>query len=356
MKNILLILGLSICSTAYIQSQTTVNEEIFDYTASIEVKKKEKLNDSPYSMFGDNTTVLKTDHERNLDHSLKIPLTENDKYVGLFELNFQTSIATITDTDGKLIVELKMSLDDVARFLTIDPHSEKYYSVSPYVYVNNNPLRFIDPTGMDWYEHNNGNVMWINEKDEKMKQMVDGWKHLGTEYQGITITVFKPDDYPTDQKHGGHFSQLNIQIGYKDPSTGKQSNYNWVQTVERDDMGKFIDPKRDNGNRPFYQDKDWNKQSQNVNGYDVVFSDAPDERTPNGYFNAELSLMGNTPDAIQYRNKSYAPNSGVQGQKIYNPIITLNYGFSVKNGNMSASPIRVVQPSPFQMKAIRTIP
>lgn len=50
------------------------------------------------------------------------------------------------------------------------------------------------------------------------------------------------------------------------------------------------------------------------------------------------------------------PNSGVQGQKIYNPIITLNYGFTVKNGVATYSPVKVVQPSSFQMKAIRTIP
>ena len=35
------------------------------------------------------------------------------------------------------------------RFTTMDPHSENYYSWSPYVYVANNPMKFIDPTGME---------------------------------------------------------------------------------------------------------------------------------------------------------------------------------------------------------------
>jgi hypothetical protein len=34
-------------------------------------------------------------------------------------------------------------------FLTIDPLAEKYYSVSPYAYCLNNPVRYLDPTGMD---------------------------------------------------------------------------------------------------------------------------------------------------------------------------------------------------------------
>ncbi len=32
---------------------------------------------------------------------------------------------------------------------TVDPKCEKYYSISPYVYCADNPLRFVDPTGQD---------------------------------------------------------------------------------------------------------------------------------------------------------------------------------------------------------------
>ena len=37
----------------------------------------------------------------------------------------------------------------VQRFTTVDPHAENYYSHSPYVYVKNNPLKYIDPDGRD---------------------------------------------------------------------------------------------------------------------------------------------------------------------------------------------------------------
>jgi RHS repeat-associated core domain len=39
---------------------------------------------------------------------------------------------------------------NLGRFSSVDPLAEKYYSHSPYVYVGNNPIKRIDPTGMDW--------------------------------------------------------------------------------------------------------------------------------------------------------------------------------------------------------------
>ncbi len=38
----------------------------------------------------------------------------------------------------------------LGRFTTMDPMAEKYYSVSPYAYCGNEPVRRIDPDGKDW--------------------------------------------------------------------------------------------------------------------------------------------------------------------------------------------------------------
>jgi RHS repeat-associated protein len=36
----------------------------------------------------------------------------------------------------------------IMRFTTVDPLAEKYYSVSPYAYCGNNPVKYIDPDGL----------------------------------------------------------------------------------------------------------------------------------------------------------------------------------------------------------------
>jgi RHS repeat-associated protein len=95
-------------------------------------------------------------------------------------------------------------------WLGVDPMWEKYQGISVFAYCANNPIRYIDPTGMDWYQDEGGNTIWYEGSENK-----EGYTNIGANYTyregNLTLTyeqneleileehILEPNDWSTSQ-------------------------------------------------------------------------------------------------------------------------------------------------------------
>lgn len=87
----------------------------------------------------------------------------------------------------------------ICRTTTMDPLAEKYYSTSPYAWCGNNPVRFVDPDGMDWYQDDStGMYVWFDEDpDSEQYTYIGGRGSLLGESESLVSNILH-DLYGTD--------------------------------------------------------------------------------------------------------------------------------------------------------------
>ena len=66
---------------------------------------------------------------------------------------------------------------DLSIWLSVDPMSDKYPSLSPYTYCANNPVKLVDPNGEEWYVNQDGNIVEGTNKDDHTLYAVKGKKN-----------------------------------------------------------------------------------------------------------------------------------------------------------------------------------
>lgn len=131
-------------------------------------------------------------------YKARIATLSKGKYLEVHDLDSIVTIGSVRfHVDRKEIVgiiepdringEYTRPVGDIAsRWLSPDPLAEEFPSWSPYTFVYNNPLFFIDPDGMlagptDWFKNQQGRVVWFDSKSKGFTDANGGkWTNVGT--------------------------------------------------------------------------------------------------------------------------------------------------------------------------------
>ena len=79
----------------------------------------------------------------------------------------------------------------LGRFTAVDPLTEKYYEMSPYTYCGNNPIKYIDPTGMFYTGYT------VNEKGHIKIVSDEGGNYYDVLYNESSYSVKTVKNYDT---------------------------------------------------------------------------------------------------------------------------------------------------------------
>ncbi len=116
-------------------------------------------------------------------------------------------------------------------WLSVDPLSDKYPGVSPYVYCGNNPVMMKDPDGRDWYEPDEGGVaIWRKGNAKTLSEKGISYHNVGryyTKVNGDILTHY-------DQNNVLGETNLRTDIGKKFSMIAAEGG--WV----KDENGKTV--------------------------------------------------------------------------------------------------------------------
>lgn len=128
---------------------------------------------TPYDNFASEQSIKSMIELPQMQFNVENPNSNGE--IRRVEFDKNTLSLNLLDENDDIIKTLMLESNE-KKFLTIDPLAEKYYSISPYAFCLNNPIRYIDPDGRE--------IIGVTRNDaakvvEDLRQMFQGDDFLG---------------------------------------------------------------------------------------------------------------------------------------------------------------------------------
>jgi hypothetical protein len=231
----------------------------------------------------------------------------------------------------------------IARWQNIDPLCEKYYSISPYVYCANNPIRFIDPNGKviklpkgtsteniyrvlgDIQKLTDDKVVYSTQKDGSIRIKIaktgKGNKESGTRLIRRLNSSAKTMTINIDYTGGNSESDKNVKKATNGEGSDVTVDYNpksYPDIMTLDNKSLTVSKK----SRPNYIGL----------AHELIHGDR--------------SMRGVAFDSSEKVNHSYLNKKGIKVTELINKEESATIGFSDTNDNITENDIRKEQNQP----------
>ncbi|MFA6201060.1 MAG: hypothetical protein WC679_11710 [Bacteroidales bacterium] len=157
-------------------------------------------NTNPYKVFGCNTNA---NYEIPISCLFRVNNSDSKSNIKALAIDFDKSLTYLLGENDSIIKTLNIDPEEVLIWLSTDPKSDKYPSLSPYHYCSNNPIMRVDPNGMsdDWVQDIKTSQYQWKDNVTSSANTPNGYRYVGSEGDDIIRDLNIPTTF--DYKRSG---------------------------------------------------------------------------------------------------------------------------------------------------------